>query len=70
VLQRIRSLRGGKLNDARFGTRMRGEGLFAEQLSKLFHVTCRKLGLALEGPGLSVAAFRRPAGTQLNLFDR
>ena len=49
---------------------MRGEGLFAEQLSKLFHVTCRKLGLALEGPGLSVAAFRRPAGTQLNLFDR
>jgi DNA repair photolyase len=68
VLARIRALRGGKLNDPRFGTRMRGEGLFAEQLSKLFHVTCRRLGLAPEGPELSVASFRRPAGRQLDLF--
>ena len=69
VLQRIRSLRGGKLNDPRFGTRMRGEGLFAEQLSRLFHVTCRRLGLAREGPVLSIAGFRRPTGTQMSLFD-
>jgi DNA repair photolyase len=33
VLSRIRSIRGGKLNDSRFGKRMRGEGIFAEQIS-------------------------------------
>jgi DNA repair photolyase len=69
VLRRIRSLRGGKLNDARFGSRMRGEGVFAEQISKLFRVACRKFHLATEGPDPSVAAFRRPAGVQLDLFD-
>ena len=32
VLNRIREMRGGKLNDPRFGFRMRGEGIFAEQI--------------------------------------
>ncbi len=69
VLHRIRAIRGGKLNDPRFGTRMRGEGLFAEQLSRLFHVTCRRLGLTRGVPELSIAAFRRPTGQQLSLFE-
>jgi hypothetical protein len=55
------------LNDPRFGTRLRGEGLFAEQSSMRFHVACRKAGLATAGPELSTASFRRPAGAQLNL---
>ena len=67
VLQRIRAMRGGKLNDARFGSRMRGEGIFAEQISQMFHVACRKVGLPEDGPELSIAAFRRPAGPQLAL---
>ncbi len=69
VLHRLRAMRGGRLNDPRFGTRMRGEGLFAEQLSRLFHVTCRRLGLTRGAPELSIAAFRRPTGRQLSLFD-
>lgn len=31
VLARIRAIRGGKPNDPRFGSRMRGEGIFADQ---------------------------------------
>ena len=67
VLNRIRAMRGGKLNDPRFGARMRGEGIFAEQISQMFHVARRKAGLAEDGPELSTAGFRRPEGTQLGL---
>src|SRR5262249_17593543 len=44
VLGQIRAMRGGKLNDSNFGSRMEGQGIFAEQLSKLFDVACRKAG--------------------------
>jgi DNA repair photolyase len=67
VLNRIRAIRGGKLNDPRFGLRMRGEGIFAEQIARMFHVALKKEGLAEDGPELSVAAFRRPGGRQLAL---
>jgi len=67
ILNRIRAMRGGKLNDPCFGARMRGEGIFAEQISQMFHVTCRKVGFPEDGPELSTAAFRRPEGPQLGL---
>jgi DNA repair photolyase len=67
VLGRIRSIRGGKLNDARFGSRMRGEGIFADQISQMFHVARRKAGLAEDAPELSTVGFRRPEGPQLGL---
>ena len=70
MLNRIRSLRGGRLNDPRFGSRMRGDGIFAEQMRALFETSCRKLGYPEEGPELSTASFRRPPvpGAQLGLF--
>ncbi len=67
VLNRIRAIRGGKLNDARFGSRMRGEGIFADQISQIFHVARRKAGMPEDWPELSTAAFRRPEGAQLGL---
>src|SRR5260221_4649179 len=67
ILGRIRAIRGGKLNDPRFGSRMGRGGIFADQISQIFHVTCRKLDLPEDGPKLSTAAFRRPAGAQLAL---
>jgi DNA repair photolyase len=67
ILGRIRAIRGGKLNDSRFGSRMRGEGLFADQIHQLFEVARRKAGIPDEGPELSAAAFRRPRGPQLML---
>jgi DNA repair photolyase len=71
VLNRLYSLRGGKLYDGRYGFRQRGEGPFAEQVSAMFDVTTRRLGLNGKNlRGLSTAAFRRPhpAG-QGDLFD-
>jgi DNA repair photolyase len=67
VLNRIRSLRGGKLNDPEFGSRMRGEGIFAEQIAKIFDAASRRAGLNEESPNLSVAGFRRPDKAQLQL---
>lgn len=69
VLNRLRALRDGKLYDNRFGKRMRGEGIFAEQIGSLFEVARRKAGIGACAPELSTASFRRPAGAQLGLFE-
>ncbi len=67
VLNRVRSMRGGKLNDSTFGTRMVGEGPFAESIHQMFELHRRRLGLT-QRLSLSTAAFRRPGGSQLGLF--
>jgi DNA repair photolyase len=69
VLNRIRSMRGGELNDASFGSRMKGEGLFAKHIAQLFSISCRRAGMG-EGrfPKLSTAAFRGGGGAQPDLF--
>jgi DNA repair photolyase len=67
VLNRIRDLRGGKLYDAQWGVRGRGQGIFADQIEAIFDVTCRKLGLNERRDKLSTAAFRRPT-PQASLF--
>lgn len=70
VLNRIRSMRGGELNDPRFGSRMKGEGLFAEHIAQLFSISCRRTGISAgRFPKLSTAAFRRDGGVQPGLFD-
>ncbi len=60
ILNRIRSLRGGKLNDPNFGTRMKGQGIWAEQLKAVFEMARKKAGLDKPFPKLSTEAFRRP----------
>ncbi|MEM7482177.1 MAG: PA0069 family radical SAM protein [Acidobacteriota bacterium] len=69
VLNRIRALRGGRLNDPRFGMRFRGQGPFADQIRTLFHTTRKRLGLDRSGPKLSTQSFRKPVIDQLPLFD-
>ena len=69
VLNRVRELRGGQLYDARFGSRMKGEGLFAEQIRVTFQTFKRRYGLDQPFPELSTAAFRVPGRVeQLGLF--
>jgi hypothetical protein len=63
-------MRGGRDNDPRFGTRMRGTGPFAELLRSRFRLACRRLNLNATSRGaLSVALFRPPTpqGAQLSL---
>jgi len=45
VLNLIREMRGGKLNDPRFGERMRGEGPYARLLAARFEAACRRHGV-------------------------
>ncbi len=68
VLNRLRSLRGGKLYKADYATRMKGEGEFAEQQANLFRIACKKYGLNQEHTPLSVEHFRRPGQDQMLLF--
>jgi DNA repair photolyase len=68
VLNRLRDVRHGKLNDPNFGSRMTGEGPFAESIQQMFDLHCRKLGLT-KHVELSTNAFRRPPGPQRSLFD-
>ncbi|MEZ4373363.1 MAG: PA0069 family radical SAM protein [Polyangiaceae bacterium] len=73
VLARIREARGGQLNDPRFGSRMRGEGPYADMIWNLFRATCARLGYQQgvedEQPARA-STFRRPTdrGGQLRLF--
>ncbi len=69
ILNRIRAIRGGKLNDANFKTRMRGGGIFAEQMGALFQAACKKAGIHRRWPELTTKHFRRGATPQLNFFD-
>jgi DNA repair photolyase len=68
VLNRLRSVRGGKLYRSEFGTRMRGQGIFADQIEKLFDVSCRKHGIAGKHLTLSTTSFLRPQDGQLSLL--
>ena len=69
VLNRVRELRGGQLYDPRFGNRMRGEGLFADQIRATFQTFKRRYGLDPPFPELSTAAFKVPGrAEQMGLF--
>jgi DNA repair photolyase len=69
VLGRVRDLRSGKLNDSRFGSRMRGEGILAQTISDFFKLARHKAGIRGRAPRLSTAAFQRPGETQPLLFE-
>jgi DNA repair photolyase len=67
VLSRIKELRGGELNDPSFGSRMRGQGEFAELMRQVFQRYTKKFGLSEGSLHLSLEAFQRP-GEQMTLF--
>lgn len=70
VLSRIRAVRGGKMNDARFGHRLRGEGNIAETITDAFRLFARRWNLDRAPAELATHHFQppRPASGQLRLF--
>jgi DNA repair photolyase len=68
ILNRITEIRGGKLYNAEFGTRMRGEGIYAEQIQQIFVKYRSKYGLTKRANGLSIEHFRRSPIGQLSLL--
>jgi DNA repair photolyase len=66
ILDRLRTLHGGKLYNSKWESRMTGHGIFAEQMKAMFDVAARRAGLNQEPFELSTAHFRKP-GEQLAL---
>jgi DNA repair photolyase len=69
VLGRVRDMRGGQLTSPGFEDRLRGAGVYADEIANLFTIAARRAGLNKERRELSTAAFRRPGvPTQLELL--
>ncbi len=60
IMARIRELRGGRDNDSRFGSRMRGEGVWAQLLKQRVDKACARLGLSRDRIALDLSQFVRP----------
>ncbi|EDP62856.1 Radical SAM [alpha proteobacterium BAL199] len=70
VMSLVRQTRDGELYRAEWGTRMRGEGPYAQMIGQRFRVACRRLGLARRTAGLNTGLFAapKPVRAQLSLF--
>ena len=58
IMARVRDMRGGKDNDSRFGTRMTGQGVWAQLLRQRFERACARLGYRRERVELDLTQFR------------
>ncbi|MEX1275772.1 MAG: PA0069 family radical SAM protein [Bacteroidota bacterium] len=68
ILNRIRSVRDGKMSESEFGKRMTGEGPIAEAIEQLFAMQCRRYGLNRTKLRLSTEHFRHAPRDQFTLF--
>ncbi len=68
IIHRLEDMRNGKINDPNFGSRMKGNGIFADEIHKLFSIVSKKVGLNGKSFSLSTASFQKPKGPQLGLF--
>ena len=68
ILNRIKDVRGGNLNDPRWGSRFHGEGEISNAIRDLFHLSCEKYGLNKEELSVSTEHFRREQKLQLEMF--
>ena len=50
ILNRLHDIHGGRLNDPRFGERMRGHGPYWESIRGLFEISKRRFGFQSTGP--------------------
>ena len=68
ILNSIKQIRGGKLNESEFGKRFKGEGELAETIENLFDLSCRKFGLSKSRVVLRTDLFQNKTNKQLELF--
>lgn len=71
ILNRVREMRGGELDDPRFGHWMRGEGPLAHGIADLHRLACRRAGLPRARFRIATEHFRAPMGQvqQPGLFE-
>lgn len=68
ILELIRQTHGGKLNSSEYGSRMRGEGPFAEQIKQLIDVACNRHITPLDLAPLDFEQYNTLQQPQLSLF--
>lgn len=68
VLNRMKEMRGGKLYDAKFGDRMKGKGVWADQIRDLFMLSAKKCGINQQYKSLAPYHFRRDGAEQMIFF--
>jgi DNA repair photolyase len=61
VLDLVRGLRDGRLNDASFGKRMTGGGPYAALINQRFHLATKRLDLGERDWRYDLSLFKRPA---------
>ncbi len=66
VMARVRELHGGRDYDARFGSRLKGEGVWAQLLAQRFQKTAARLGLIRQRIELDLSQFKKPLKTRLD----
>jgi DNA repair photolyase len=66
VMSIVQQIRGGRDNEPRFGARMRGQGEFADLISRRFALACKRLGLNVDrNLALDCTRFRPPVAAAL-----
>ena len=70
VLSLLRSMRGGKDYDMAWGQRMRGRGVYADQIAKRMRLAAKRLGMQRRKETLRTDLFTPPIlpGSQMSLF--
>ena len=68
VLNQISECHEGKLNDSRWGKRMRGDGKVAESIHQLFKISLNRFLRGRSLPPLNLDSFTPRGGKQLGLF--
>jgi DNA repair photolyase len=70
VLNLIKETHSGTLNESRFKTRMKGEGVYAEQVKSIFDIACRKFLPKKVREEMDYSRFMMPGmGRQMGMFD-
>jgi len=65
VLARVMMIRGGKMNDSNFGTRMTGTGAYADYMHQLVYALSEKYNMNQPRTPLATHLFRRPGELDL-----
>ena len=68
IVSRLKGVRQGRLNDSRWGKRMKGEGEYAKMIHELFKLYSEKYGLIKAEFNLSTKHFRRGFYQQTEIF--
>ena len=66
VMSLVRQSRGGRENDSTFGSRMKGEGVFADMIAQRFKKACARFGLNGRHYALDTLRFNPPQKNSSN----